>query len=186
MLHSITWLITSTTYGTWLPGDKRGFVSRVRDFRSEDYQEVEPHTRVMHNKLDTDYDRAIPGLRTSAQSLLNGDPIYFNNEQAVVVCNQFVATGQHRGWVVQAIAVMSNHFHIVLTAPASVKSESILRDLKSYASRELNKRWPRPESGRWWTRSGSRREKQEPQAVTSAIRYVLKHQALAMYSSQDT
>jgi hypothetical protein len=27
------WLLTRTTYGTWLPGDVRGFVSRVRDLR---------------------------------------------------------------------------------------------------------------------------------------------------------
>ncbi len=25
------WLVTSTTYGTWTPGDDSGFVSRVRD-----------------------------------------------------------------------------------------------------------------------------------------------------------
>ena len=27
------WLLTSTTYGTWLPGDERGFVGRVWDTR---------------------------------------------------------------------------------------------------------------------------------------------------------
>lgn len=27
-----TWLFTSTTYGTWLPGDPRGSVTRVLDF----------------------------------------------------------------------------------------------------------------------------------------------------------
>jgi hypothetical protein len=29
------WLLTWTTYGTWLPGDERGFVSEVRDDSGE-------------------------------------------------------------------------------------------------------------------------------------------------------
>ncbi len=31
-----TWLLTSTTYGTWLPGDPRGSVTSVLDFRPEE------------------------------------------------------------------------------------------------------------------------------------------------------
>jgi hypothetical protein len=47
------WLLTSTTYGTWLPGDPRGFVSNVADG---------PGPEVRHNIPGTPYDKDMPGL----------------------------------------------------------------------------------------------------------------------------
>jgi hypothetical protein len=77
------WLITSTTYGTWLPGDVRGFVSTVENLRGP---------RVRHNQSGTPYDADMPELRESAQHLLKGSPIRFNLEQAGVVAAQFRET----------------------------------------------------------------------------------------------
>ncbi len=53
------WLMTSTFYGTWLPGDRRGFVGRVRDARPED-----PPTaiRIEHDVPGTPYDEYLAGL----------------------------------------------------------------------------------------------------------------------------
>ncbi len=31
-----TWRLTNTTYGTWLPGDPRGFVTSVLGFRIDE------------------------------------------------------------------------------------------------------------------------------------------------------
>jgi hypothetical protein len=63
MDDSLTWLLTSTTYGTWLPGDERGFVGRVRDVRVGD--EISD-ARIEHDRVGTQYDAAIPKLREAS------------------------------------------------------------------------------------------------------------------------
>ncbi|MFT3879341.1 MAG: hypothetical protein QM703_06740 [Gemmatales bacterium] len=70
------WHFTSTTYGTWLPGDERGFVSTVNNYRPEDVEHNQTRTRLRHNQPDTRYDRRMPGLKSSAKQLLKCDPIY--------------------------------------------------------------------------------------------------------------
>jgi hypothetical protein len=70
------WLFTSTTYGTWLPGDSRGFVSNVAD---------ESGKGVRHNELGTPYDADLPELRRFSQGKFKSPPIYFTQEQAEVI-----------------------------------------------------------------------------------------------------
>ncbi len=169
MQPTLTWLLTSTTYGTWLPGDTRGFVGRVVEARADD--PLTEH-RVEHDRPQTDYDRDIPALRAAAQQQMKGEPILLTAEQAGVVLEQFRETAAYRGWTLHAVAIMANHFHAVLSAPESVLTDAIMRDLKSYASRALNRKWAVPESGTWWTKSGSRRKLPDDRAVETAIRYV--------------
>jgi len=167
------WLLTSTTYGTWLPGDSRGFVGTVKDG---------PGPRVRHNEFDTPYDEDMPELRQAAQSQLKGKPIYLLKSQADVVTGQFQETANYRRWEIHAIAVMPNHFHIVAEANEDVHSTVLLRDFKSYASRALNRNWPKPQSGTWWTEGGSRRPLRSEEAVKAAIEYVRKQRgALAVW-----
>lgn len=165
------WHFTSTTYGIWLPGDERGFVSTVNNYRPEDVEKKISQTRVRHNQPGTDYDRQMPGLKRSAKQLLKCDPIYLNAEQAQAVLAQFQETCTYRHWMLLATSVMSNHFHAVTWAPDDVDSEEILGDLKAYASRRLNKMWGKPLSGTWWTESGSQRAKENEPAVRNAVRY---------------
>jgi hypothetical protein len=61
------WFLTWTTYGSWLPGDARGFVSPVRDGDGPE---------VVHNQPGTPYDADMPGLRKTAQHSLKGPPVY--------------------------------------------------------------------------------------------------------------
>lgn len=171
-MDTLTWLITSTTYGTWLPGDARGFVGRVWDARPDD--PATESLRVKHNVIDTPYDRDIPGLHEKSRALMKGNPVFLSVEQADVVLTQFQETAAHRGWKLHAGSAMANHFHLVVTAPAEVLTDEILRDFKSYASRALNKRCSKPSSGTWWTASGSRRRLPDSHAVVAAIRYVLE------------
>jgi REP element-mobilizing transposase RayT len=172
-----TWLLTSTTYGTWLPGDARGFVSTVQ---------AGPGPRVRHNTYGTPYDQDIPGLRRSARQRLRCPPILLTPEQARVVLEQFRATARYRNWLLHAAAVMANHFHLVVSAAEEVHSTALLRDFKSYAARALNRAWPRPASGTWWTESGSRRPLPSEEAVEAAIRYVRDQVGvLALWSAAD-
>lgn len=79
-----------------------------------------------------------------------------------------------RGWHVMAAHVRTNHVHIVVEAEA--RSERIMNDLKSYASRCLNQlRLDEPTRKRW-ARHGSTRWLWKPQNVSAAIRYVIAEQ----------
>jgi len=170
MSDTLTWLITSTTYGTWLPGDARGFVGRVREKRDDD--EPTGAMRVEHDRAGTPYDRDVPGLRATSKLLMKGDPVLLNEDQAEVVVEQFCETATFRGWSLHSASVMANHFHLVVSAPAATSTDQLLRDFKSYASRSLNRRWPKPASGTWWTASGSRRRLPDDRAVEAATNYV--------------
>jgi len=85
---------------------------------------------------------------------------------------QFRETARFRNWLLVAAAVMANHCHVVVGVPGDPEPDTLLRDLKAYASRRLNSRWPRPESGTWWTESGSKRKLKDNLAILGAARYV--------------
>ena len=66
------WLLTSTTYGTWLPGDPRGSVTSVRDQRPGDAPSV---VRIEHDIPGELWEEPIPGLHRSAQERMKGAPV---------------------------------------------------------------------------------------------------------------
>jgi hypothetical protein len=139
------WLLTSTTYGTWLPGDPRGFVSRIR----EGQPPAAP--RKEHDLPETPYAEDIPGLARAAKTALKCPPIRLVLTQAEALLTQFQETAVYRGWLLLAVAIMANHIHIVTGVPGDPNPDDILGDFKSYGSRALNRRWTRPASGTWWT-----------------------------------
>jgi REP element-mobilizing transposase RayT len=157
------WLLTWTTYGTWLPGDARGFVSDIADASGKG---------VRHNLPGTPCDADIPALNNYMRGSLKGDPVFLSAEHAAVLLPQFQETARFRGWLLLAVAIMANHVHVLVGVPGDPDPEDLLRDFKSYGSRALNRRWGKPPSGTWWTESGSRRKKAGEGAVRAAIQYV--------------
>jgi REP element-mobilizing transposase RayT len=161
------WLLTSTTYGTWLPGDNRGFVSNVRDGDGPE---------VRHNIPHTAYDADMPGLERSARCALMCDPIRFVRAQAEVLLNQFQETAQYRQRQLLAVGIMTSHIHLVVGTPGDPDPSTLLADFKSYGSRALNKSWSKPVSETWWTDSGSKRKLSNQSAVLAAIQYVVEQE----------
>ena len=157
------WLLTWTTYGTWLPGDERGSVGRFRDNAGR---------QVQHNVPGTPYDADMPRLERFAHSALKCPSVALMRQQADVIVSQFHETAGYRRWLLLAAAVMTTHVHVVAGVPGDPDPSDVLRDLKSYASRALNRRWKKPASGTWWTESGSKRKLRDEAAVLGAIRYV--------------
>ncbi len=160
------WLLTWTTYGTWLPGDARGCVTRVREGALPDGPRIE------HDTPGTPYVQSIPGLVRASRSAMKGEPIWLNAEQAATAALDFSASARFRGWELLAGAVMANHVHLVVGVPGDTDPTKLLQIFKSYASRALNQRWGRPRAGTWWTESGSRRKLADNRAVSAATRYV--------------
>ena len=143
------WFLTWTTYGTWLPGDERGFVSPKFAGSATERRMNEP---------GSSYDSGIERLRNTAKSRMTGPPILLTAEQAQAVRHQFEETAKHRGWMILAGAIMANHVHLVVAVTGDPDPSTIQRDLKSYASRTLTREFGRPRSETWWTEQGSRRK----------------------------
>ena len=161
------WFLTWTTYGTWLPGDRRAFVSNVRDDSGHE---------VRHNIPGTPYDQDMPALEQAARSKLKGDPIRLLLPQADSLLDQFLATTQFRQRVLLAVAIVANHCHLVVGTPGDPEPSRLLADYKSYGSRSLNERWGQPVSGTWWTEGGSKRKLPNDEAVLAAVRYVIEQE----------
>jgi REP element-mobilizing transposase RayT len=157
------WFLTWTTYGSWLPGDRRGFVGRIRKG---------PGPRRIRNEIGTPYEAACGGLHAASRDRMRGARVQLTPAQAVVVLAQFRATAAARGWELLAAAVMARHVHIVVGVDGNPDPVAILRDLKSYGSRGLSEQFGRPQAGTWWTASGSRRVIRTDRSLESAVRYV--------------
>ena len=159
------WFLTWVTYGSWLPGDERGFVSHVRTASGR---------QVIHNIPGTPRDGKIPALRRYAASQLKCDPIQLTLPHAEALLEQFHETVEYRRWHLWVVGIMANHVHVVVGVPGDPEPSKILGDLKCYGSRALNQRWGKPESDTWWADSGSKRKLRNDDAVLCAIHYVIE------------
>ena len=173
------WLLTTTFYGNWLPGDPRGFVSRVRDIRpgergcvSARSDDLSNPARHEHDVPGTPYDEDLPGLHRAAREQLRSAPIRIGPEHASVLLEQFQETARCRGWTLLAVAIMSNHVHLVVGVMGDPSPTKVLGDIKAYGSRALNRRWGKPPSETWWTYDGSKRKLKNEETLLNAINYV--------------
>ncbi len=171
-----TWLLTNTTYGTWLPGNARGSVTSVR--------ESEFAVRIEHDIPGEPYEDEIPELEASARNQMSGPPVSLNQVQAAVAREQFKQTADYRRWRLRAVSVMHNHFHMVVEVDDDPHPRKLLADFKAYGTRALTAKFGKPASETWWTGKGSKRKLKDAQAVADAIYYVLMKQPnpLARYA----
>jgi REP element-mobilizing transposase RayT len=178
------WLLSTTFYGNWLPGDPRGFVSSVRDQRPTDSPSNFRHE---HDMPGTPYDADFAGLHHASKELLKQPPIRIQREQAEVLAKQFHETSQYRGWHLPAFAIMDNHVHWVVGVIGDPNPEKILGDFKAYGSRALSRTWGQPVAGTWWTSKGSKRKLDNQTAVHAAVEYVRRQRAvLILYVKDNT
>ena len=127
-----SWLLTNTTYGTWLPGDQRGSVASVRDVRPGDQPTI---SRIEHDLPGEPFEEAMPSLEHASALSLKGPPIWLDRDKAEKLLGQFQETAGVRHWELHALAIMANHFHIVVTVPDDPSPRKILIDFKAYGSR---------------------------------------------------
>ena len=172
------WLITWTTYGTWLAGDERGFVSNVYG--------VAGGPEVRHNAPDTDCDASVAGLELYVLDRMLDDPFFLNDEQAKTLIGQFEETSRIRQYDLCAASVMYNHMHLLIGVPGDPDPHQLRELYKSWATRAMKKQWKLPKSGRFWTKGGSVRKK-EGEAIPAAAIYVARKQykPLATYVGEN-
>jgi REP element-mobilizing transposase RayT len=106
-------------------------------------------------------------------------PPYVLNEQArPAVLEAIQEVCRHRGWILLAAHVRTNHVHVIVEA--GVKPEKVMNDFKSYASRALNRVESDGANRKRWAHHGSTRWLWKDQEVLDAIRYVIDEQGEAM------
>ncbi|MFO1008270.1 MAG: transposase [Planctomycetaceae bacterium] len=167
------WLLTSTFYGNWLPGDERGFVGRVWENRPGD---CTPGQRKEHDRSGEVFDAEIPGLKRASESRMSQPPIRIGIPHAECLLQQFRETAKYRNWSLLIVALMSNHVHWVVGMDESLHGSTALQSFKGYGSRALNQRFGTQPSGTWWTSKGSARALLTDEAIENAIQYVLQQE----------
>src|SRR5262245_7880375 len=120
------WLLTWTTYATWLPGDRRGSVASVRDGQ---------RPRQAHDQPRTPIDPPMTGLEAASRSRQRGSAVFLIVEQAASLLKQFQETANYRGWFLAGVAIMANHVHLVVGVTGDPEPETLVRDFKAYGSR---------------------------------------------------
>jgi REP element-mobilizing transposase RayT len=152
---------TWTTYGTWLPGDERGYVSHTLHAPGDwDGRENTP---------GTEYAKTHERTLRLARSAQKGETVWLTVEQARAAAESLVQATESRGWRIVRGAVMANHLHLLVVGCPNDGSE-VRRVLKGNSQAALSKLRGSPQ--RWWTAGGSDRYKNDEQAILNAMRYI--------------
>ena len=89
MAKTLGYMITWPTYGTWLQGDKRGWVKDGEMFKKSE------------------------GLRRDNECRLVNGPVRFGVKEKKIVDEAIRKEAERVGLVIKALAVCSNHVHVV-------------------------------------------------------------------------
>ena len=150
MPDPLAYFITWTTYGTWLPGDDRGWVRKGKGIQLPD-----------------------PVLQERARGLMAEEPCTLTAEQRTLAEATIAEHCRIRGWHLHAVNCRSNHTHVVVTADR--KPEVVRNQFKAWCTRKLKQHQRernRAIRKNWWTEGGSRRYLGDEESLEAAIRYV--------------
>ena len=162
MSRAVGYLLTWTTYGTWMRGDARGYVGET----------LQPDGSVLPrvNEPGKNYSADDSLTLTTDLARLKNRPVLLGQSEATVVAEALVELSRRRAYMIRSAAVMSDHVHVAMDAEPE-EARWAIRRFKSITAVRLSQRFGSP-SGRWWTREGSKRIKESRSAYEAAIRYV--------------
>lgn len=153
MSDPLGYFLTWTTYGSWLPGDERGWI-RQGEFLIQGAQ---------RKYVELNQERLVQ------------DSVRLSNDERKAVERAIEEHSRHRGWELQALYVGLAHVHVVVAA--SAPPEKVLREFKIRCSRNLNQIGPdSSRKERWWSRHGSTRWLNDETSLEAAILYVREGQ----------
>jgi hypothetical protein len=148
----IAFFITWTCYGTWLPGDERGW------------------TRWHHgDQLPR------PRLANWCAEQMKSDAVVLTPPQREIVETVVTEHCSIRNWILHRVNCRTNHCHVVVTAP-DYDGEIVREQFKSWAKRKLKAYQKdvlrlRNIREKWFTRKGSVRYLFDDDSLASAILY---------------
>lgn len=165
----LAYFLTWTAYGTWLPGDERGWVAKPGVFRF-------PH----------------PELEAAALLRMTEPALILDNEQSRIVEQTIAGHCRIRHWHLHVVNARTKHIHVVVTAPRR-KPDDVMDQFKAWCTRKLKEHFLKtcsestllkPEAPakdspakptlreNWWTQGGSKRQLFTNLALENAILYV--------------
>jgi len=155
LAYHITW----TTYGTWLPGDARGWVKRrVWGIQAPD-QNVEQQ----------------------AKTLMAESAVLLTPDQRALVEQTIADHCRIRGWTLHAVNARTNHVHVVVTADRD--HDDVRDQFKAWCSQRLSdqaglRQRVAKKAGRrhWFTEGGDTELIDSEEYLQSAITYVTERQ----------
>jgi hypothetical protein len=153
MTESIAYFLTWTAYGSWLPGDSRGWVKWHHGFQDPN-----------------------PKFEEYARSKLIEPVCQLSKQECRIVEEEIQALCQNRGWFLHAVNCRMSHVHAVVSA-AGIKPEIILSQLKASCTRKLMEGSVRiPLRTRWWAEGGCKRSICDEKTLHKVIDYILYRQ----------
>ena len=158
-MEPLAYHLTWTTYGTWLPGDARGWVE-------SGVPGVQPP--------DTERERLARQCMAESAVLLSLD-------QREKVAETIQEHCRIRGWTLHAVNVRTNHAHVVVTCGCA--GEKACDEFKLWTSRRLSEMAGltgavahKAGRRRWWTEGGSVKSIDDERYLANAIDYVANGQ----------
>jgi len=142
----IGYMVTWTTYGTWLQGDKRGYVKGGEILQGNE------------------------NIRGICQRLQKQPAVILNEEEKQTAQEAILTESEKIGQTIKALAVCTNHVHLV-AEPCRESIEKIVSRYKNVAMFALHKRG---RNGRIWTHGFDKRFCFTEDELTARINYVRK------------
>jgi REP element-mobilizing transposase RayT len=149
------YFLTWSTYGTWLPGDERGWVEYRRGWQLPS-----------------------PMLELESAARMTEDACRLDPEQRKRVEAQIEETCEFRRWTLLAVNCRTNHVHVVVAADQDPKT--VRNQLKAWCTRKLKELEALRGCGstnsllreNWWAERGSQRYINDEDSLEAAILYV--------------
>ena len=156
MARTIGYMITFTTYGTWLQGDKRGFVTDGKTYAGNQ------------------------SLADSNKQNLSKNPVKLSRTHRAITAKAIFEKVGRLNQQILELAVCSNHVHIVADY-IPVPIGKVVSYYKNAAQAALRKAGL---TGRIWTKGSDKRYCFDEQALKSRIDYVNSHKKDTIFSPQ--
>jgi len=147
----VTVMFTWTTYGTWLPGDARGWEKRINGAQMPS-----------------------EALEEWCRSKMSGEAVLLRPHDRNSVEMACQSHCEFRKWKLLAVNARTNHAHVV--AVVDVAPEKARDQLKANSTQWLRRQLQPLIRNRTWTRGGDCDVLETEDAVTAAVRYVVEGQ----------
>src|SRR5436305_385128 len=112
MPDPLAYFLTWPTYGTWLPGDERGWVQHGKGWQLPDA--IREH---------------------EAKAQMTEDACILDEEQRRLVEQTIADHCRVRGWALHAVNCRTNHIHVAVTADRD--PDTVCAQLKAWCTRRL-------------------------------------------------
>lgn len=156
MQDPLAYFLTWTTYGSWLPGDARGWAAKPGRWMPPDWKRAE-----------------------LSRSLMTEPELTLSERQRNLVEETIAAHCEIRHWHLHVVNCRTQHVHVVVTA-VNRDPDDVMDQFKAWCTRKLKEHDEaeglRKNRKNWWTQRGSKRQLFDEASVEAAINYVLEGQ----------